>query len=249
MPTAALRKATRQQRYHHGNLRATLIDEGARIIEKRGIPALTLRAVAEAAGVSRQAPYHHFGDKDGLLAAIAVAGFEQLTCAMRKEAAHYDVGEDCLVALGGGICEAGAPGATAVRPLQWDLYPGFLGLSRTARSARGCAGRPRRRHRGIHGNQRDVELGRRSRKRRRLGHRPRSCAAPPGTGSAAGQGWITRRECVRPASASHLYARDLGFSVCAHCRLIGKTKPMVRVFTRQAKRRWTVTEGGWRIEG
>ena len=99
---AVVRKTRRRQRrtYHHGNLRATLIERGAAIIEKDGIPALTLRAVAEAAGVSRQAPYHHFDDKDALLAAIAVAGFEQLAAAMRNEATRHDNGEDRLVALG-----------------------------------------------------------------------------------------------------------------------------------------------------
>ena len=102
MPTAELYEAPERQRrtYHHGNLRATLIEKGAQIIEKGGIPALTLRAVAEAAGVSRQAPYHHFGDKDGLLAAIAIGGFEQLAHAMRIEAARHGSSDDRIVALG-----------------------------------------------------------------------------------------------------------------------------------------------------
>lgn len=102
MPTTELQnqRGLPRQTYHHGNLRETLIDQGAQIIEKGGIPALTLRAVAEAAGVSRQAPYHHFGDKNGLLAAIATASFERLARAMCKAGGRYLAGEDRLVALG-----------------------------------------------------------------------------------------------------------------------------------------------------
>ncbi len=40
---------------------------------------VTLRAVARQAGVSAAAPYHHFPDKDALLAAVARDGFEVLS--------------------------------------------------------------------------------------------------------------------------------------------------------------------------
>lgn len=40
---------------------------------------VTLRAVARQAGVSAAAPYHHFPDKDALLAAVARDGFEALS--------------------------------------------------------------------------------------------------------------------------------------------------------------------------
>ena len=96
----ATTRIRRRAGYHHGSLRETLIERGGEIIERDGIAGLTLRAVAEAAGVSRQAPYHHFGDKDGLLAAIAVAGFAQLTERLRIEAAKHSDPEQRLVALG-----------------------------------------------------------------------------------------------------------------------------------------------------
>jgi AcrR family transcriptional regulator len=52
------------------------------LLEAEGLEAVTLRAVAAATGVSRQAPYHHFADKSALLAAVAANGFEALANAM-----------------------------------------------------------------------------------------------------------------------------------------------------------------------
>ncbi|MDX1635460.1 MAG: TetR/AcrR family transcriptional regulator [Marinobacter sp.] len=63
--------------YHHGNLRAVLIDAGLAILEE-GEQELTLRSVAKRVGVSHTAPYNHFAGKDGLLAEIAIRGFEEL---------------------------------------------------------------------------------------------------------------------------------------------------------------------------
>ena len=45
---------------------------------RRGIEAVTLRAVGERAGVSRQAPYKHFADKEALLSVLAGGYFERL---------------------------------------------------------------------------------------------------------------------------------------------------------------------------
>jgi AcrR family transcriptional regulator len=61
--------------YHHGDLRRALIDAALEILITEGTQALSLRAVARRAGVSQAAPYHHFTDRDELLAAVAVAGF------------------------------------------------------------------------------------------------------------------------------------------------------------------------------
>jgi AcrR family transcriptional regulator len=49
-----------------------------------GPAAFTLREVARRAGVSHNAPYRHFRDKDALLAAVAAQGFRELTRAMRE---------------------------------------------------------------------------------------------------------------------------------------------------------------------
>jgi AcrR family transcriptional regulator len=73
----------RQRRaYHHGNLRAALIETSLELIEKKGVPALTLREIGARLGVSRSAAYRHFEDKAQLLAAISEAGFEQFADAL-----------------------------------------------------------------------------------------------------------------------------------------------------------------------
>jgi AcrR family transcriptional regulator len=65
------------KRYHHGDLRAAILDTAEAILEQQGAAALTLRAAARAAGVSHAAPAHHFGDLRGLLSDLASVGFER----------------------------------------------------------------------------------------------------------------------------------------------------------------------------
>lgn len=61
--------------YHHGDLRQALLMAAKELIAEAGIENLSLRKLAERAGVSRTAPYHHFSDKNDLLCAIAAQGF------------------------------------------------------------------------------------------------------------------------------------------------------------------------------
>ncbi|HEV2239259.1 MAG TPA: TetR/AcrR family transcriptional regulator, partial [Ktedonobacterales bacterium] len=70
--------------YHHGDLRAALIQAGLAILAEQGAEALTVRAAARRAGVSHNAPYRHFADKDALLAAIAEEGFNELAEALER---------------------------------------------------------------------------------------------------------------------------------------------------------------------
>jgi AcrR family transcriptional regulator len=64
--------------YHHGDLRRELIRHALAEITENGVAGLSLREVARRAGVSHAAPAHHFGDKHGLLTAIATEGFNLL---------------------------------------------------------------------------------------------------------------------------------------------------------------------------
>ena len=75
--------------YHHGDLRAALIDAGLDLVAKRGVEALSLRAVARRAQVSHAAPYHHFADKAELLAAVAAAGFDRMVAAIAQAAVDH----------------------------------------------------------------------------------------------------------------------------------------------------------------
>lgn len=61
--------------YHHGDLRKKLISVSLEMLREDGLKGLSLRKLAERAGVSRSAPYHHFKDKNDLLAAVAEQGF------------------------------------------------------------------------------------------------------------------------------------------------------------------------------
>jgi AcrR family transcriptional regulator len=85
---AAERPAARQRRpagetpYHHGDLHDALLAAAERVLERDGLPGLTLRAVAREAGVSHAAPTHHFGDLTGLLSELAAIGFGRFNAAM-----------------------------------------------------------------------------------------------------------------------------------------------------------------------
>lgn len=77
----------RAKPYHHGNLREALLEAAVRLIAEVGPTAFTLREVARRAGVSHNAPYRHFRDRDDLMAAVAAQGFRELTRAMIEAAA------------------------------------------------------------------------------------------------------------------------------------------------------------------
>ncbi|WP_326564894.1 TetR/AcrR family transcriptional regulator [Amycolatopsis rhabdoformis] len=64
--------------YHHGNLRAVLLENAERVLEESGPDELSLRQLAREAGVSHGAPRQHFADKRALLDALAERGFDQL---------------------------------------------------------------------------------------------------------------------------------------------------------------------------
>lgn len=64
--------------YHHGHLREELIRRGLDALEREGAEVLSLRALAESAGVSKTAPYRHFKDKDLFLGALADEGYRLL---------------------------------------------------------------------------------------------------------------------------------------------------------------------------
>jgi AcrR family transcriptional regulator len=74
--------------YHHGDLRRALLDAAAAAIAEDGPAALSLRDLARRAGVSHAAPAHHFGDKKGLLTALATEGFDGLAAALRNARAQ-----------------------------------------------------------------------------------------------------------------------------------------------------------------
>jgi AcrR family transcriptional regulator len=91
--------------YHHGNLKSALLEAGVALIGEVGPQGFTIREVARRAGVSHNAPYRHFRDKDELLGAIAAEGFERLTIAMRKRSLAGSTAADRLRLCGCGYVE------------------------------------------------------------------------------------------------------------------------------------------------
>jgi AcrR family transcriptional regulator len=79
----------RKKAYHHGDLKNALIEAGADILSKDGVSGLSLRKVAQQAGVSHTAPYAHFADKQALIAAISTDGFRRLYDAISAAAQQH----------------------------------------------------------------------------------------------------------------------------------------------------------------
>ena len=114
--------------YHHGDLRPALLRSAARLLEKEGPGALSLRAVARRAGVSHAAPYRHFADREALLAALAAEGFRRL-------------GEALAPASGRAMGEAYVRFALDHPQLFRLMFGGHLGFARHRELAQ-AAGRP-----------------------------------------------------------------------------------------------------------
>lgn len=75
--------------YHHGALRAAVLTAAAEQIATDGVDAVSLRGLARRAEVSHAAPAHHFGDRRGLLTALATEGFELLADELSGVAADF----------------------------------------------------------------------------------------------------------------------------------------------------------------
>jgi AcrR family transcriptional regulator len=74
----------KRDRYHHGDARNALLGAAISLIEAAGAQGLSLREVAEKAGLSRQAPYNHFANKEALLAELVKGGFRRLEAQIRS---------------------------------------------------------------------------------------------------------------------------------------------------------------------
>lgn len=73
-------RETRESRpYHHGDLRSALLASAERTLREKGTGALSLRELARDIGVSHAAPGRHFKDKQALLNALALVGYQRLT--------------------------------------------------------------------------------------------------------------------------------------------------------------------------
>ena len=86
--------------YHHGNLKASLIEAGVAALAHTDAEALSLRQLAKEVGVSANAAYRHFDDKDALLTAMAAEGFRRFAAAQTASVQGLALAEDRLKASG-----------------------------------------------------------------------------------------------------------------------------------------------------
>jgi AcrR family transcriptional regulator len=75
--------ATLKSGYHHGDLRAALIDAGLQLTREGGPQALTIREATRRVGVSPNAAYRHFADREALLSVVATEIQHRMTARMR----------------------------------------------------------------------------------------------------------------------------------------------------------------------
>ena len=113
-------------RYHHGDLRAALIDTAVELIGERGVREFSLAEASRRLGVAVSAPYAHFADRDDLLAAVAVRAFEIFTGALLPEMAKFADPASRLAAMSRGYVRF----AAYHRPLFEVLYEAGLDKSR-----------------------------------------------------------------------------------------------------------------------
>jgi AcrR family transcriptional regulator len=91
--------AAKGDRYHHGDLRAALVDAAAGLIAERGVRGFSLAETSRRLGVSAAAPYRHFKDRNELLAAVAARGLQAFAVIITAEIGTADAPEQRLVAM------------------------------------------------------------------------------------------------------------------------------------------------------
>lgn len=86
-----VRETGTRRGYHHGKLRAALVDAGVELARTGGPDAVLLRAASRQAGVSHNAVYRHFADQEDLLAAVAQQCMTQLSLLMLERISQVTV--------------------------------------------------------------------------------------------------------------------------------------------------------------
>ena len=84
---------------HHGDLRAALLTAALDLVTASGPRGFTMAEAARRAGVSVAAPYKHFADREALLVALAVQGYEEQGRRFAGALASAEAPEEQLVAV------------------------------------------------------------------------------------------------------------------------------------------------------
>lgn len=90
----------RAGRYHHGDLRTALIEEGLVQLDSKAPEEVSLREIARNVGVSATAVYRHFPDKAALLSALCGVGRQKLADDFHAAIADIEDQLEALIAMG-----------------------------------------------------------------------------------------------------------------------------------------------------
>jgi len=77
-------------------LREKVIKAAVKYVADNGPDGLSFRQIAADAGVSHQAPYHHFGDRSAIFGEIALEGFRKFIAVMGAPARADEDTENCV---------------------------------------------------------------------------------------------------------------------------------------------------------
>ena len=77
-------------------LREKVIKAAVKYVADNGPDGLSFRQIAADAGVSHQAPYHHFGDRSAIFGEIALEGFRKFAAVMGAPARADEDTENCV---------------------------------------------------------------------------------------------------------------------------------------------------------
>jgi AcrR family transcriptional regulator len=77
-------------------LREKVIKAAVKYVADNGPDGLSFRQIASDAGVSHQAPYHHFGDRSAIFGEIALEGFRKFAAVMGAPARADEDTENCV---------------------------------------------------------------------------------------------------------------------------------------------------------
>jgi AcrR family transcriptional regulator len=93
---------TRARPYHHGDLKAALVDGAIELITEQGARGFSVAELSRRLGVTAAAPYRHFENRDELLAAVAVRALRSFGEALEARSAETDPPEERLPSMAAG---------------------------------------------------------------------------------------------------------------------------------------------------
>jgi AcrR family transcriptional regulator len=133
----AVRRTAKRDSYHHGDLRAALVDTAVELIGERGVSGFSLAEASRRLGVAVSAPYRHFADREELVLAAGVRACQLLVETAVAESVGASTPTDRLVGAARGYVRFATAhpalfetilGQRSVEPLAAELEEALLPL-------------------------------------------------------------------------------------------------------------------------